>query len=224
VSGCATAHCAAPRNKIQYNGGNSREPMSRAWVIVAVVTRSKVRLNLKMFNKLLIIITLIIAVPVFAQDAQTPPPQQPVFPCEDDEQFSEFDFWVGKWDVHIADGTLVGENLIKKAERGCVLVENWKSARGGTGMSINYFDKTTNEWVQIWNDASGSQINIRGGITSEGMLLEGTIHYVANGTTAPFRGLWTLLPDGRVRQFFEQSNDGGESWQGWFEGFYSRKE
>ena len=40
-------------------------------------------------------------------------------------------------------------------------------------MSINYLDKVSGEWVQVWNDASGSQINIRGGMTEEGMLLVG---------------------------------------------------
>ncbi|MBT8092805.1 MAG: hypothetical protein KJN77_07200 [Gammaproteobacteria bacterium] len=147
----------------------------------------------------------------------------PQFPCEQDAAFAAFDFWVGSWDVHTADGKFVGSNDIERAERGCVLIENWSSAGGGSGMSINYLDKITNEWVQIWNDGSGSQINIRGGITDDGMLLVGTIHYVANGTTAAFRGLWTSLPDGRVRQFFEQSNDDGETWLPWFEGFYSRK-
>ena len=69
----------------------------------------------------------------------------------------------------------------------------------------------------------GAQISIRGGMTEEGMLLTGQIHYVGNGTTAEFRGLWTPLEDGRVRQFFEQSGDGGESWSPWFEGFYTRR-
>jgi hypothetical protein len=90
-------------------------------------------------------------------------------------------------------------------------------------MSINYLDKTTGEWVQVWNAGGGSQIHIRGGMTDDGMLLVGTLHDVASGTTTPFRGLWTPLPDGRVRQFFEQSNDDGKTWQPWFEGFYSRK-
>ena len=58
----------------------------------------------------------------------------------------------------------------------------------------------------------------------DGMLLIGTIRYVANDTTVDFRGLWTPLEDGRVRQFFEQSNDGGETWAAWFEGFYTRAE
>ncbi len=144
------------------------------------------------------------------------------YPCENQHAFRQFDFWVGDWDVHIADGTAAGHNRIEAAERGCVLIENWVSASGGTGMSVNYLDKATDEWVQIWNASGGSQINIRGGLTEDGMLLNGQIHYVANGTTAPFRGLWTLLDDGRVRQFFETSNDGGETWVPWFEGFYSR--
>lgn len=145
------------------------------------------------------------------------------YPCEHKEGFSDFDFWLGEWEVHVANGAKAGSNVIRKAERGCVLIENWTNVRGGTGMSVNYLDLTTNEWVQIWNAEGGSQINVRGGLTKDGMRMEGHIHYVGNGTTAPFRALWTPLPDGRVRQFFEQSNDGGETWTPWFEGFYSRR-
>ena len=154
--------------------------------------------------------------------AQTAPAAPPT-PCADDARFAEFDFWVGEWDVHTADGKFAGTNSITRAESGCVLVEKWTGAGGSTGMSINYLDGTDGNWVQIWNAAGGSQINIRGGLTDDGMLLVGKIHYVSNGTTQAFRGLWTLLPDGRVRQFFEQSNDGGENWAPWFEGFYTRK-
>jgi len=144
------------------------------------------------------------------------------YPCENDEAFHEFDFWLGEWVVHGSNGALAGTNVIEPAERGCVIIENWTNTAGGTGMSINYVDKITGEWVQIWNAEGGSQINIRGGLTDEGMLLVGTLHTIGTGTTLPFRGLWTPLPDGRVRQFFEQSNDGGKTWQPWFEGFYTR--
>ena len=146
------------------------------------------------------------------------------YPCEHDESFKEFDFWLGDWVVHGPAGGLAGTNTIERAERGCVLIENWKNTAGGTGMSINYVDKITGEWVQIWNAEGGSQINIRGGMTDDGMLMIGTLHDVATGTTTPFRALWTLLPDRRVRQFFEQSSDGGETWSTWFEGFYTRTE
>ena len=146
------------------------------------------------------------------------------FPCEHDAAFRAFDFWVGEWDVHVASGQLVGHNVIATEQHGCLLVENWTSAAGGSGTSINFLDKASNEWVQVWNAAGGTQIHIRGGMTDNGMRLTGKIHYVSNDTTADFRGLWTPLPDGRVRQFFEQSNDGGESWAPWFEGFYSRRD
>ena len=153
--------------------------------------------------------------------AQTTPPQ---YPCDNDQRFAEFDFWLGDWDVHTADGTFAGTNSISKTERGCVLIENWKGAGGGTGMSINYLEHSSGDWVQIWNAAGGTQIDIRGGLTEDGMLLVGKIHTVADGKTAHFRGLWTLLDDGRVRQYFEQSNDDGETWAAWFEGFYTRKD
>lgn len=144
------------------------------------------------------------------------------YPCEHQDRFREFDFWLGEWDVHTADGTLAGRNRIEKSQAGCVLVENWLGASGVSGMSMNYLDMATGEWVQVWTDAGGTQIAIRGGLSDEGMLLEGHIHDVAGGRTAPFRGLWTILADGRVRQFFEESRDGGETWAPWFEGFYTR--
>ena len=143
-------------------------------------------------------------------------------PCQSRSTFHEFDFWIGDWEVRLADGTLAGHNSITAEEGHCVLVEKWRGARGGTGSSINYYDDAAGEWVQTWTAAGGSQIFIRGGLTDEGMLLIGTIHNVGSSETLPFRGLWTLLEDGRVRQFFEQSNDGGETWTPWFEGFYSR--
>jgi hypothetical protein len=144
------------------------------------------------------------------------------YPCQYDEKFSEFDYWVGEWNVHVASGQLVGHNLVEVDQKGCVILENWTNSGGGRGMSINYVDKITDEWVQVWNAEGGSQINVRGGLTDEGMSLVGTLHTVSNGTTVPFRALFTLLSDGRVRQFFEQSNDDGATWVPWFEGFYTR--
>ena len=146
----------------------------------------------------------------------------PARPCEQRDEFKEFDFWLGQWDVHLENGTYAGENKIEKSQAGCALIENWLGAAGNPGMSINYFDIAASEWVQVWNSAGGSQINIRGGLTDEGMLLEGQISYVSNNLTAPFRALWTLLDDGRVRQFFEQYDEDSESWAPWFEGFYTK--
>ena len=170
-------------------------------------------------NKVLkILFLLLISTGSVAQDEQQAPPT----PCLDDKAFAGFDFWLGEWDVHTADGNFAGTNRIAKVANGCLVTEEWKGASGFSGTSINFVDKITGEWVQVWNDASGGQIQVRGGLTDEGMRLVGTLHYVSNGKTLRFRGLWTPLEDGRVRQYFEQSED-GESWTPWFEGFYSRR-
>ena len=52
--------------------------------------------------------------------------QAPTFPCEEDERFAEFDFWVGEWDVHVANGTYAGSNSITSDYRRCVLIEDYK--------------------------------------------------------------------------------------------------
>ena len=174
---------------------------------------------LRLHKATMLAAALVVSASLIAQEPA--PPRQD--PCNGMEQFSQFDFWVGEWTVAIADGTQAGRNLITKEKGGCLLTEHWTSVRGGTGFSLNYYDPTAGEWVQNWVDGSGSIIDIRGGIEEGSMVLTGTIQYVGNGKVNAFRGKWTLLGDGRVRQFFEESTDGGKSWTTWFEGFYSRQ-
>ena len=151
-------------------------------------------------------------------EAEAPPPPPP--PCTTEAHHSDFDFWVGEWNVFIADGRQVGGNVITKIESDCLLVEKWLSVRGNTGTSINYFDPMAQQWVQVWMSADRTLIDIRGGMKDGSMRLEGTIVDSANPGGASFRGTWTLLEDGRVRQFFEISPDQGATWTPWFEGFY----
>ena len=134
-----------------------------------------------------------------------------------------FDFWLGDWEVFLEDGRKAGENRISMREGGCLLLEEWEGARGSTGTSVNFYDPASAQWVQVWM-GSGSLIRIRGGLSEHGMSLAGEITDMDSHATLPFRGLWTPLDDGRVRQFFEQSEDGGETWSAWFEGFYSLRE
>jgi hypothetical protein len=54
------------------------------------------------------------------------------------------------------------------------------------------------------------------------MVLSGTVYYLDSREERLFRGRWTPLADGRVRQFFEEQDTSG-AWQPWFEGFYSRR-
>ncbi len=134
--------------------------------------------------------------------------------------FRAFDFWVGDWQVELADGRPAGRNRITLEQRGCVLVERWQGTEGGTGLSINFFDPHAGQWRQLWV-SPGTQIDIAGALVDGSMVLEGHIVYLQEGSRYPFRGTWTLLPDGRVRQFFEEAREPG-AWTSWFEGYYRR--
>ncbi len=155
--------------------------------------------------------------------------QRNAAPCEHDARFRAFDFWLGHWAVHgdrERTGPLQGHNRIEKTENGCLIMEHWQGAGGGTGTSMNYYDDTLDAWVQHWVSASGGTINMRGGLVDGSMVLVGKIHYLRNvpNPLRDFRGTWTPQSNGSVRQFFEESIDGGVTWYPWFEGFYFRQE
>jgi len=150
--------------------------------------------------------------------------EESVSPCTHPEDYREFDFWLGSWIVRLADGTEAGRNVIRKEQAGCALIERWTGRRGNTGISLNYFDPSANEWVQHWVDEQGTLIILRGGITGRSMILQGTIYDAARAQTNLLRGTWTPMDDGRVRQFFEESADDGATWKEWFEGFYTRSD
>lgn len=147
-------------------------------------------------------------------------------PCQDPE-YRHFDFWLGEWEVTqvggAGDGQVAGTNSIRSEEAGCLIVERWTNAGGGTGQSYNFFDPGTQEWRQIWV-SPGAVIDYAGGLNSEGeMVLEGEIRN-HGGPTAPFRGVWTPNADGSVLQHFEQYDEAMDAWQTWFTGVYRRKD
>ena len=127
-------------------------------------------------------------------------------------------------DVTTPDGNLAGENLITSEENGCLILERWRAADGGTGQSYNFYNPATEKWRQVWV-SQGGMADYEGGLTESGsMKLEGTITYVATGLQAPFTGEWTLNEDGTVTQYFEQYDAATEQWNPWFSGLYTRKE
>lgn len=160
--------------------------------------------------------------------------------------YRAFDFWLGEWEV-VEAGELAGRNEITREQGGCLLVERWHGIEGGTGMSMNFYDPEAERWRQVWV-SPGVQIDIAGGMQDGSMVMEGTILYLQDERLRAFRGIWTPLPDGRLRQLFEEADlpdaaaepaaaesTGAEpagagraqadrEWTPWFEGIYRRAE
>lgn len=139
--------------------------------------------------------------------------------CDADEH-RQFDFWRGSWDVY-ADGELAGGNEIRPVAGGCALEESWSGAGGSRGTSLNYYDPDDGRWHQLWVGSGGLVLRLTGGLEDGSMVLEG--ERTAEGRRIRDRITWSPLGDGEVRQLWEVSPDGGESWSPTFDGRYRRR-
>jgi hypothetical protein len=131
----------------------------------------------------------------------------------------QFDFWLGDWEVKDPKGNIAGTNLITSEFAGCVLQEHWVGSQGGRGSSFNIFSSSDKKWHQAWVDDSGTFLNLIGGFEDGKMVL------VNDAPVLTDRITWNVV-DGdkdRVRQHWEQSQDGGKTWKTAFDGLYIRK-
>ncbi len=215
------AHVATFFAKLgRYTGcesGKMREPLPNEPVQVSMVMTLQARLR-RQFSAAIGGAVLLGLASLGATQSAAPPQ-----PCSEAPEHRAFDFWLGEWEVSLASGQVVGKNIISKDAAGCALIERWLSTSGSSGISLNYYDVADDAWVQIWTGSGGSQIDIRGGLEDASMVLVGHIAYAGQGAgKTRFRGKWTPLDDGRVRQFFEQFSTETNQWEPWFEGFYRR--
>jgi len=141
-------------------------------------------------------------------------------PCAFSPEARQFDFWVGSWDVRTPQGDLAGTNDIRLGAGECVLVENWKSTQGGRGQSLNFYDADAKLWRQIWVDATAEVTRFEGTFTEGQMRFKGE-RVSKTGQHIPVKMTFTPMPDGRVRQMGEISNDGGTSWSVEYDLYYS---
>lgn len=140
-------------------------------------------------------------------------------PACSSEEFREFDFWLGEWQVSDMAGGVVGSSTIRAVLDGCVIEEHWTGAAGSVGQSYNLYDDRTATWHQTWVDNSGLLLRLDGGLVDGSMVLEGDLRG-RDGPTRLHRITWTPSSDGTVRQHWQSSEDFGETWTTVFHGRY----
>ncbi|WP_299362671.1 hypothetical protein [Winogradskyella sp.] len=159
-------------------------------------------------------LALLFAVFLFAQN-------KPCNCCT--EKHSEFDFWIGTWDVTNPNGTKAGVNVIEKVQDNCILRENWTSATPGyTGTSNNFYNYKTSQWEQIWIDNQGQSLHLKGNKVGNQMILRTDDETNAEGKTFFHRVTWTDNEDGTVRQLWETITEDKEVTVA-FDGLYKKK-
>jgi hypothetical protein len=182
----------------------------------------------------MLLASVLVAVALQGQPAAPAPPPKP-FDCSAPEH-RQFDFWVGEWDV-VPNAGATGatgaagaprqpsSNVVQKAHRGCVIIENWDDRVGGTGQSFNVFDRVTRQWHQTWVDSTGGLHQYSGGLEDGNMVFIGEVPLPP---ASRFQGRRTVrlsfMPMGpdRVRQFSESLNSDG-TWSVNYDLIYTRR-
>lgn len=174
--------------------------------------------------------------------SEAPPPASPKTPAEPPlpstkackiAHAQDFDFWIGRWEVRSADGTVVGYNHIHPILDGCTLQEDYRTKNGAyVGRSLNRYDPATQAWHQVWVDNGGLWLSLQGGLQEGAMVLRGPYlqrrdnkgQVLASPRPTVQEIRWSQLPDHRVQQTWRSSSDEGKTWTTLFDGFYTRIE
>ncbi len=136
----------------------------------------------------------------------------------------QFDFWIGRWDVFLPDGSKAGENVVESIAGGCALQESWTGRGGVTGRSLNIHDVRDGRWYQTWVDSSGERLELSGTYRDGRMVLASAVGEVGKpGDRSVQRITWSTNPDGSVRQLWESSDDGGATYRVAFDGKYVKR-
>lgn len=136
----------------------------------------------------------------------------------------QFDFWIGRWDVFLPNGSKAGENVIERVADGCALLESWAGRGGVTGKSLNIYDTDDGRWHQSWVDSTGGRLELAGTFADGRMVLAsapGTSGKAGDRTVQ--RITWSRNADGSVRQLWETSDDAGATFKVAFDGKYVKR-
>jgi hypothetical protein len=159
---------------------------------------------------------LLIVLALITGFGQVAPPARP---CQAPE-YRQFDFWIGDWVVHDANGQRIGANHIESIENGCGIQESWTDRSGLTGRSITAFRPTSKTWTQLWTSSWGGILLLEGRYDDDRMVLTGDA-VGRDGSIERQRTTWSHTENG-VRQLAERSRDGGRTWTVAFDGRYVR--
>jgi hypothetical protein len=172
-------------------------------------------------TKTLSIAILALMVASSGTSAQTPPSTPAPTPCANDAERHRFDFWIGEWEVTTKSGTPQGKSVIQSVSGGCALLENWTSARGGNGKSLNAYNPEFRQWQQYWIGQDGLVSEFRSS-QFDGKRLT----FFNKSETKPDsigRLTFTPVDSATVRQHGETSADGGKTWTTSFDLYYHRR-
>lgn len=132
---------------------------------------------------------------------------------------TQFDFWLGAWDVTWgADGKAT--NLVLRIMDDKVIQENFSSA-DLNGMSVSVYDAERNLWCQTWVDNNGTYLDFTGRFEDGKMIL--IRDAVVRDEACKQRMVWYNIETSQFDWNWERSDDGGAAWRVLWQIKYTRK-
>ncbi len=135
---------------------------------------------------------------------------------------SDFDFWVGEWNVSWDEGRSRGRNSISKGYGDRVIQERFDGRPGIDlrGMSVSVYREAVDRWFQTWVDDSGNYFTLQGGLEGGAMVLLG--EQSGPRGRVDLRMRFSDIEADRFTWTWESSAD-GESWTPLWELAYERE-
>jgi hypothetical protein len=140
-------------------------------------------------------------------------------PCSAPET-SQFDFWVGDWELTWSD-TLHGTNHVEKLFGNCTVHENFKDPKTNfLGQSWSVYNANYKQWQQTWVDNQGGYISLTGGIVGDSLILTTAERTVPASISATGkmtnRMVYYNIKQDSFDWSWEASTNGGKTWkQNW---------
>jgi hypothetical protein len=164
-----------------------------------------------------ILIMLILLFTSFSSIAQEP---ENCICCT--EKYTQFDYWVGNWEVYDLNEKLIGTNKITKEYDNCLLRESWKSQGKLRGTSTNFYDKSDDSWNQVWVDNTGFVLRLKGGLIQGNMVLKSELTEGNNGKFY-HQISWIKNENGTITQLWETFNKEHVKLSEAFRGIYKKR-
>lgn len=154
---------------------------------------------------LLCLCVVLTSVTAITQDSAPPPCSQP--------ESSQFDFWLGAWNLTWND-TATGTNRITKDYDGCVVREDFSTNDSipFRGMSVSVFNAAIGKWQQTWVDNNGSYLDFVGEFADGKMVLSREAHPKDKPAFLQ-RMVWSDISSNALTWSWERSDDMGKTWK-----------
>lgn len=143
--------------------------------------------------------------------------------CASQVESGALDFWVGEWNIGVANENVKAVSRVTRELGDCVVVERWDGGDGHIGENIFGYSADDKSWHGMFADSVGHvHVFVDGRVVAQSAEFTGPSRGPQGETVLNRITIRRIGPD-HVRQQWVKSSDGGKTWTTVFDGEYTRK-